>query len=88
MFLALSVLLFVCCNAGKTSVKHVIVVMLENRSFDHMFGYYPGVDGVGNVGTSFSSFFFILFSFVSTLILLLFVLFVFFWLSIFNFALV
>ncbi|MFC4527077.1 phospholipase [Dyella halodurans] len=27
-------------------VKHVFVLMLENRSFDHILGYLPGVDGV------------------------------------------
>lgn len=34
--------------APKDNIKHVIVLMLENRSFDHMFGYLgvPGVDGL------------------------------------------
>lgn len=27
-------------------IKHVIVLMEENRSFDHMFGWYPGVNGL------------------------------------------
>lgn len=27
-------------------IKHVIVLMLENRAFDHMFGWFPGVDGL------------------------------------------
>jgi phospholipase C len=27
-------------------IKHVIVVMQENRSFDHYFGTYPGADGI------------------------------------------
>ncbi|MCX4240391.1 alkaline phosphatase family protein [Paraliomyxa miuraensis] len=32
-------------------MKHVVVLMLENRSFDHMLGMLPGVDGVlGNDG--------------------------------------
>src|SRR5207249_6769774 len=26
-------------------IKHVIVIMQENRSFDHYFGTYPGADG-------------------------------------------
>jgi phospholipase C len=26
-------------------IRHVVVVMQENRSFDHMFGRFPGVDG-------------------------------------------
>ena len=28
------------------AIEHVIVLMLENRSFDHFFGAVPGVDGV------------------------------------------
>ena len=27
-------------------IKHLVVLMLENRSFDHMLGYMPGVDGI------------------------------------------
>lgn len=27
-------------------IKHVIVLMEENRSFDHFFGWYPGVNGL------------------------------------------
>lgn len=27
-------------------IKRVVYIMLENRSFDHMFGQFPGVDGV------------------------------------------
>ena len=27
-------------------IDHVFVLMLENRSFDHVFGARPGVDGV------------------------------------------
>jgi len=27
-------------------IKHVIVVMQENRSFDTYFGTYPGADGI------------------------------------------
>lgn len=32
-------------------IQHVIVVMEENRSFDHMLGYLSGVNGIKN-GTS------------------------------------
>jgi len=28
------------------SIQHIIVLMLENRSFDHFFGALPNVDGV------------------------------------------
>jgi len=31
---------------GIHKIKHVIVIMQENRSFDHYFGTYPGVDGL------------------------------------------
>ena len=30
---------------GFRAINHFFVVMLENRSFDHMLGYLPGVDG-------------------------------------------
>ena len=33
-------------RAGIHKIRHVIVVMQENRSFDHYFGTYPGADGI------------------------------------------
>ena len=33
-------------NAGIHTIKHVIVIMQENRSFDSYFGTYPGADGI------------------------------------------
>src|SRR3954466_6103034 len=30
---------------GKSGIDHVIVVMMENRSFDHFTGWVPGADG-------------------------------------------
>jgi len=30
----------------KWPIKHVVILMQENRSFDHMFGTFPGADGV------------------------------------------
>ncbi len=27
-------------------IKHVVVIMQENRSFDHYFGTFPGADGI------------------------------------------
>lgn len=27
-------------------IKHIIIIMQENRSFDHYFGTYPGADGI------------------------------------------
>ena len=32
--------------AGIHKIKHVIVIMQENRSFDSYFGTFPGVDGI------------------------------------------
>jgi phospholipase C len=31
---------------GIHKIRHVIVIMQENRSFDHYFGTYPGADGI------------------------------------------
>ena len=33
-------------NSGISKIKHVIVIMQENRSFDSYFGTYPGADGI------------------------------------------
>ena len=32
--------------AGIHKIKHVIVIMQENRSFDTYFGTFPGADGI------------------------------------------
>ncbi|HYB16081.1 MAG TPA: alkaline phosphatase family protein, partial [Streptosporangiaceae bacterium] len=32
--------------AGIHKIRHVIIVMQENRSFDSYFGTYPGADGI------------------------------------------
>src|SRR6476659_6358611 len=31
---------------GIHKIEHVVVIMQENRSFDHYFGIYPGADGI------------------------------------------
>ena len=33
-------------QTGTGSIKHVIVIMEENRSFDNYFGTFPGADGI------------------------------------------
>ena len=33
-------------SAAAEKIKHVIVIMQENRSFDHYFGTYPGAEGL------------------------------------------
>src|SRR5919199_5257538 len=32
--------------AGIHKIKHVLIIMQENRSFDSYFGTYPGADGI------------------------------------------
>src|SRR3954462_5170915 len=31
---------------GVHKIKHVVVIMQENRSFDNYFGTFPGADGI------------------------------------------
>ena len=33
-------------TAGISKIKHVVVIMQENRSFDSYFGTYPGAAGI------------------------------------------
>ncbi len=33
-------------DAGIHKIRHVVVIMQENRSFDHYFGTFPGADGI------------------------------------------
>src|SRR5687767_15926586 len=30
---------------NKSGIEHIVVVMMENRSFDHFLGWVPGADG-------------------------------------------
>jgi phospholipase C len=39
------VLLFVVAHASLSNIKHVVLLMQENRSFDHYFGTMSGVIG-------------------------------------------
>ncbi len=32
-------------RASSTGIEHIVVVMMENRSFDHFLGWAPGADG-------------------------------------------
>ena len=32
-------------NSSRTAIDHVILVMMENRSFDHLLGWLPNADG-------------------------------------------
>ncbi|MGE5378789.1 MAG: alkaline phosphatase family protein [Bacteroidota bacterium] len=31
---------------AREKIRHVVIIMQENRSFDHYFGTYPGADGI------------------------------------------
>src|SRR5947208_9328988 len=33
-------------NSDLAKIKHVIIIMQENRSFDEYFGTFPGADGI------------------------------------------
>jgi acid phosphatase len=33
---------------GLTKIKTIVVIYAENRSFDHLYGYFPGADGIAN----------------------------------------
>jgi phospholipase C len=37
---------FAAVPPGLAKIKHVVMVMQENRSFDHYFGTFPGADGI------------------------------------------
>src|SRR4051794_13532365 len=32
-------------SPGASGIDHIVVVMMENRSFDHFLGWLPGADG-------------------------------------------
>jgi phospholipase C len=38
--------------AGLDRINHIIVIYLENRSFDQLYGLFPGADGIANVGAA------------------------------------
>ena len=38
--------------AGLDQIKHVIVVYLENHSFDNLFGNFPGANGLAKAGAA------------------------------------
>jgi phospholipase C len=31
---------------GLDKIDHIIMIVMENRSFDHYFGTFPGADGI------------------------------------------
>ena len=37
---------------GLNKIDHIIVIYLENRSFDHLYGLFPGADGLAHAGSA------------------------------------
>jgi acid phosphatase len=37
---------------GLEQVKHIIIIYLENRSFDNLYGLFPGANGIANAGAA------------------------------------
>lgn len=37
---------------GLEKINHVIVIYLENRGFDHLYGLFPGANGIANAGVA------------------------------------
>ena len=39
---------------SRVDIEHVVILIQENRSFDHYFGMYPGADGftLDNIGVN------------------------------------
>jgi phospholipase C len=35
---------------GLNKIRHIIVIFLENRSFDNLYGLFPGADGIDKAG--------------------------------------
>jgi phospholipase C len=33
---------------GLAKIKTIVVIYAENRSFDHLYGFFPGVNGIAN----------------------------------------
>ncbi|MBI3452520.1 MAG: acid phosphatase, partial [Rhodospirillales bacterium] len=38
--------------AGLDKIEHIVVIYLENRSFDNLYGLFPGANGVANAGSA------------------------------------
>lgn len=37
---------------GLEKIKHIVVIYLENRSFDNIYGLFPGANGIANAGAA------------------------------------
>ncbi len=41
-----------CAAAQLSDVEHIIVIYLENHSFDNLFGFFPNADGIAAAGAT------------------------------------
>ena len=39
-------------TGDKSPIDHLILIYLENRTFDNLFGLFPGADGIAEAGAS------------------------------------
>jgi len=50
--LSLSAIPVPCSAAQLGDVEHIIVIYLENHSFDNLFGFFPNADGIAAAGAT------------------------------------
>jgi phospholipase C len=36
------------CDEALAKIKNIVVIYAENRSFDHLYGFFPGANGIDN----------------------------------------
>src|SRR2546421_3467764 len=39
-------------RTGLSRIDHIVVIYAENRSFDHLYGLFPGAEGIANASAS------------------------------------
>src|SRR3981189_2260595 len=39
------------CDEALAKIKTIVVIYAENRSFDHLYGFFPGADGITNASS-------------------------------------
>src|SRR5213082_2040858 len=37
---------------GLARIEHIVVIYAENRSFDHLYGFFPGADGIAQASAT------------------------------------
>src|SRR5438046_8629536 len=54
VILALAAIMDVACSAtaraddALAKIRTIVVIYAENRSFDHLYGFFPGANGIAN----------------------------------------